>query len=207
MQSSNPLPASRVANAAIREPADVRFDHYAQRLKSLVTENLAYQENERRWRTAFESSAIGIVMADAAGRYFAANKAFQNMLGYTAVELYQMSLSEVTYEEDRESNQRLVRELIEGQRQHFQIEKRYCRKDGTFVWARTNVALVPGARAAEPFWFGIVEDISQRKRVEEDLRFQIAVLQNIPAVAWTVTPHGWCDFVNEFFLAATGMSR
>lgn len=207
MQSSNPLPASRVVNAAVRESADARFDAYAQRLKSLVTENLAYQENERRWRTAFESSAIGIVMADAAGRYFAANKAFQNMLGYTAVELYQLSFSEVTYEEDRESNRRLVRELIEGERQHFQIEKRYCRKDGTFVWARTNVALVPGAGAAEPFWFGIVEDISQRKRVEEDLRFQIAVLQNIPAVAWTVTPDGWCDFVNEFFLAATGMSR
>jgi PAS domain S-box-containing protein len=207
MQSSNPQTASHVISATVCESANARFEAYDERLQALVTENLAYQENERRWRTAFESSAIGIVMADATGRYFAANKAFQNMLGYTAVELYQLSFTEVTYEEDREINQRLVRELVEGERQHFQIEKRYCRKDGTFVWARTNVALVPGAVAAEPFWFGIVEDISQRKSVEADLRFQIAVLQNIPAVAWTVTPDGWCDFINEFFLAATGMPR
>lgn len=155
MQSSTPLPASRVVNAALREPADARFEAYARQLQSLVTANLAYEENECRWRTAFESSAIGIVMADAAGRYFAANKAFQDMLGYTPSELYRLSFTEVTYEEDREADRRLVSELIKGKQQHFQIEKRYCRKDGTFVCARTNVALVPGTSSAKPSWFGI----------------------------------------------------
>jgi PAS domain S-box-containing protein len=200
MQSSNP-------DAAVRKSADPRFEAYDERLQALAKENRAHQENEHRWRTAFENSGIGIVMSDAAGRYFAANKTFQNMLGYTASELYQLSFAEVTYEEDREVNLQLLRELLEGKRQRFQIEKRYRRKDGTLVWARTNVALVPGTSAVEPFWFGIVEDISQRKRVEEEFRLQVAVLQNIPAVAWTVTPDGRCDFINDFFIDATGMSR
>src|SRR5215510_12860265 len=169
--------------------------------------NEARQLNDQRWRAVFENSAIGIAMVDFAGRFFAANSAFLNMLGYTESELYQQTFVEVTYEEDRKANLDLVRELIEGKRRHFEIEKRYCRKDGTLVWVRTNVALVPGDVGVAPFWFAIVENISQRKRVEEELGFRTEVLQNIPAVAWTVTPDGRCDFVNQFFVDATGVSR
>jgi PAS domain S-box-containing protein len=61
---------------------------------------------------------------------------------------------------------------MEGKRQHFEIEKRYRRKDGTLVWARQHVALVPGIQGVAPFWFGVVEDITERKRVEEELRLQ-----------------------------------
>ena len=146
-------------------------------------------------------------MADFEGRFFAANSAFLNMLGYTESELYQLTFVDVTYEEDRKENLELVKELTEGARQSFQIEKRYYRKDGTLVWVHNEVALVPGMGEVEPFWFGIVEDITQRKHVEQELRSQIEVLQNIPAAAWTVTPDGRCDFVNDFFLDATGMSR
>ena len=124
-------------------------------LRTLAIENRALRQNEERWRTAFETSVIGMMMADAGGRYFAANKAFQTTLGYTEAELCQLSFAEVTYEEDRQLNLELVKELLEGKRQHFQIEKRYRRKDGTLVWARTNVVLVPGVGTVEPFWFGI----------------------------------------------------
>ena len=126
---------------------------------------------EERWRTAFENSAIGITMADFAGRYFASNKVFQNLLGYTESELYQLTFLDVTYEEDRRANQELVKELVEGKRQHFEIEKRYCRKDGSLVWVRNNVALVPGMADVAPFWFAVVEDITERKQEESARRY------------------------------------
>ncbi len=66
----------------------------------------------------------------------------------------------------------LAGELVEGKRQHFEIEKRYRRKDGSLVWARQHVALVPGMQGVAPFWLGVVEDITERKRVEEELRLE-----------------------------------
>ena len=132
----------------------------------------ARRQADKRWRTAFERAAIGIVMADFDGRYFASNSAFRNMLGYTERELYRLRFDEVTYEGDCETNLLLAGELVEGKRQHFEIEKRYRRKDGTLVWARQHVALVPGMQGVAPFWFGVVEDITERKRVEEELTLQ-----------------------------------
>ena len=113
-----------------------------------ASEDPARQQTDERWRTAFENSAIGITMADFSGRFFAANGAFLNLLGYTESELYQLTFIDVTFEEDQERNLELVRELVSGTRQHFEIEKRYRRKEGTLVWARTNVALVPGLGGA-----------------------------------------------------------
>jgi PAS domain S-box-containing protein len=129
------------------------------------------QQSERRWQTAFENSAIGIMIRDRADRFLAVNRAFQNMLGYTESELYHVRQIDATYEEDRELNLELIGELWEGKRQHFQIEKRYRRKDGTLVWVRNNVALVPGTGGVAPFLFTIVEDISQRKEEESERRY------------------------------------
>jgi len=133
--------------------------------------NERLQQSEQRWQTAFENSAIGIMMRDLADRFFAANSAFRNMLGYTESELYQLCQLDVTCEEDRELNLELIGELWEGKRQHFQLEKRYRRKDGTLVWVRNNVTLVPGTGGVPPFLFTIVEDITERKKEESERRY------------------------------------
>jgi PAS domain S-box-containing protein len=57
----------------------------------LAIENRSCRQADRRWRIAFENSAIGITMADFTGRFFAVNNAFSKMLGYTEAELYQLT--------------------------------------------------------------------------------------------------------------------
>jgi PAS domain S-box-containing protein len=131
----------------------------------------ALRRSEQRWQTAFENSAIGMMMRDCSDRFIASNSVFQNMLGYTESELSQLSNEDVTYQGDRRANLELIRELVEGRRQHFQIEKRYRRKDGTLLWARNNVALIPGIADAAPFLFAVVEDITQRKQEESARRY------------------------------------
>lgn len=59
--------------------------------------NEARLQSDERWRAAFENSAIGIMMTDVNGRYFAANRAFHNILGYSERELHQLTFLDVTY--------------------------------------------------------------------------------------------------------------
>jgi PAS domain S-box-containing protein len=139
--------------------------------------NQARHQSDQRWRAAFENSAIGIMMADVSGRLFAANRAFRKMLGYTESELYELTFLDITFEEDRSTNLRLLRGLVEGKRRHFRIEKRYRRKNGTLLWVRSNASLVPGIDAEGSFWFNVVEDITERKRMEDELRSQIGRLR------------------------------
>ena len=84
--------------------------------RRMASENRACQQIDQRWRTAFENSASGIMMADFTGRFFAANSAFLRMLGYTESELCQLTFLDVTHEEDRQTNLELIRELAAGKR-------------------------------------------------------------------------------------------
>ena len=190
-------------------PAKARLagsDRYPQ----VIAEKRARRRIDKRWRTAFENAAIGIVMSDFSGCYFVANSAFRDMLGYTERELYRLSFDEVTYEGDREANVLLANELAEGKRQHFEIEKRYRRKDGSLLWARQHVALVPGMPGVAPFWFGVVEDISGPKHVEEELRLQQhnfresearlqAFFENSPNLVFIKDREGRYVYVNRAF--------
>ena len=157
------------------------------------------------------------MMADFEGRIFAANQAYRNMLGYTESELYRLNFLDITREEDRADNLRLVKELQDRKRQHFQMEKQYRRKDSSLIWVRTNVARVSGLGGMGPFWFNVVEDIAPRKRVEEELRLQLsrlretearlqAFVEHSPNVIFLKDRQGRYLYVNKEFRRALGIS-
>jgi PAS domain S-box-containing protein len=125
--------------------------------------------SEEKWRSVFENSAVGVALADLNGRFIATNPVFQTMVGYTDDELRQLTFLDITHEENIEQNRSLVRDLLDGKRQQFQIEKRYRRKDGQPVWARNNVSILPGTDRESRFLMALSEDITQRKLSEEAL--------------------------------------
>ena len=65
----------------------------------------ALRASEERWRSIFETSALGISIFDQDLRYIAANPAFRAMLGYTDEELRQLTPLDITVEEGRETGQ------------------------------------------------------------------------------------------------------
>ena len=123
-----------------------------------------------RWRSVFDNSAIGVAVADLDGRVLATNPNYQKMLGYTESEFLALSFLDITHEDHRETNRELVRELLEGKRDQFQIEKQYRRKDGSFVWVRNNVSLVREPENTPRFMVALSEDITERKQAEEALQ-------------------------------------
>jgi two-component system, cell cycle sensor histidine kinase and response regulator CckA len=139
-----------------------------------ITERKRSQEalraSEDRWRAIFENSAIGIALADVRGAFTATNRAYQKMLGYTDAELLSMSYFDITHEEDRWTCLELSKQLWQGKLKQFQYEKRYRRKDGKLIWVRNTVSLVPDTEMAPRFGMAIVEDITERRSLEEQVR-------------------------------------
>lgn len=141
--------------------------------------------SEERWRSVFENSAIGVSLTDLHGRFLATNPVYEQMLGYTEEEMQQLSLFDITCEEDLEPNRKLIGELLAGKRQQFQIEKGYRRKNGSLVWVRNNVSMVPGTERVPQFLMALSEDITERKQAEAKLRRSEALLAEVQALSLT----------------------
>jgi PAS domain S-box-containing protein len=136
---------------------------------ALLESHAELARSEERWRSMFENSAIGVALADLNGKFIAANRVFQNMVGYTEQELRQLAFVDITVEEDRSLNSVLVGELLQGRRKQFQIEKRYRRKNGSSVCARVNVSIVPGTERLPRYLMALSEDVTERRLAEEAL--------------------------------------
>jgi PAS domain S-box-containing protein len=132
--------------------------------------------SEERWRSVFENSAVGVALADLNGQFIATNPVYQRMLGYTEAELQSLSFLNITHENYLEANRTLIDELLGGKRKQFQIEKEYRRKDGKFVWVRSNVSIVSGTERTPRFLLALSEDVSERKQAEDKLRRSEAYL-------------------------------
>ena len=143
---------------------------HKQNEKALHEAHLQVARSEERWRSVYENSAIGVALTDLKGCFLATNSAYQKMLGYTEEELRKLTFLDLTLEDYRKSNWEFITELLEGKRKQFQIEKQYHRKDGSLIWVRNNVSLVPGTESMPRFIMALSEDITERKRAEEALR-------------------------------------
>jgi PAS domain S-box-containing protein len=165
---------------------------------------------EELWRSVFENSVIGVALTDPNGQFIATNPAYQAMLGYSEEELQQLRLLDVTLEEYRDLSRALVEELLAGKRRQFQIEKQYRRKNGSLLWVRNNVSLVPGTERLPRFIMALSEDISERKQSEESLRASevklLQVIDTIPALAWCNLPDGPNEFLSKRWHEYTGLS-
>lgn len=130
----------------------------------------ALREAEAQFRALFESAPIGIALHDTHGRYIHINHAYQAMLGYTAEELKRLGVKGVTRTEDVTEGQRLFEELRKGTRDFYRREKRYLRSDGGEVWAESSASAVRDHSSKLHYIISMVEDITERKRAERDLR-------------------------------------
>ncbi|MBI5141169.1 MAG: PAS domain S-box protein [Nitrospirae bacterium] len=138
-----------------------------------ITENAArtlLRRSEERFRVIFESSAMGIVITDLDGRPVHANRAFQEMIGYTEDELASMKFSEFTHPDDLPANLELFHDLATGRRDYYRMEKRYVHKSGRHFWSDLTVSLVRNDAGAPLFAVAMVLDIQERKTMEREIQ-------------------------------------
>jgi PAS domain S-box-containing protein len=127
------------------------------------------EESEGRFDATFEQAAVGIAHTALDGRWLRVNWRLCDFLGYTREELLQKTFQDITHPDDLEPNLEGRRQLLAGEIESFSMERRHIRKDGSIVWGNLTVSLV-GEPSGEPAYFiAVIEDTSERKRVEKEM--------------------------------------
>ena len=126
--------------------------------------------SESRFRAIFESTAMGSGLTDLQGRVLETNRSYEELLAYEKHELVGKSNESLTHPDDRDDDRALFVEMVGGERESYQVEKRLLRKDGAPVWTQLTSSLVRDADGKPRFTIGMVQDVTRRKQLEEELR-------------------------------------
>ncbi|MEI6387832.1 MAG: PAS domain S-box protein [Spirochaetota bacterium] len=132
----------------------------------------ALKESEGKFHAMFEQAAMGVALLDSkSGSFVRINKKYCDLIGYTMDEMQGKTFMDITYPPDIPMNSDKISQLVENEESSCSFEKRYVRKDGTMFWG--NLTISPlwknGERPEKYFHIAIIEDISERKRMEASL--------------------------------------
>ena len=126
------------------------------------------RESEERFRATFEHAAVGAAQVGIDGRWLRVNRHMSEIVGYGREELLEMTFQDITHPDDLDESLARVRRLLEDELQTYTIEKRYLRKGGPEVWVNLTVSLVRDSSGEPAYFIAVAEDISERKKTEEE---------------------------------------
>jgi PAS domain S-box-containing protein len=137
--------------------------------------------SEERFRLTFNNAAVGMTLSTPEGRLVRANPAFCEMLGYSPEELVNKSWRDFTFSEDIPIDEEFHRKLAAGEVDHYHFEKRYVKKGGQQLWARTTVSAVREPSKIPVFTISMAEDISEAHALAEQLKEYSSNLEKMVA--------------------------
>lgn len=161
---------------------------------------------EEIYKSIFERSNLGMIIVDMDGHILLANPSFLKMIGYSEEEIVGVSLRDITYPEDLERVLRLIEEVRAGKLNHYQLEKRYVRKDGNLLWVRSESFLIKDLKDA-PYIMELSWDITEIKRMESELNKIYQAVEQ--ASDWVVITdiNGNIEYANRVVEDITGYKR
>jgi PAS domain S-box-containing protein len=127
------------------------------------------RESDEQSRAAFRMAPTGLVRLDLAGRVAASNEAFCGMLGLDERGLVGKEIVALVHPHEAERAESVLARVLRGEEPSWQGERRWAGPAGT-VWSSTAMALVRGRNRQTDFAICVVEDLTERRRLEVELR-------------------------------------
>jgi PAS domain S-box-containing protein len=166
-----------VLDVATDQPDGIRsvtrklIDQVATQAALALERSELYKElrvSEERFRSIFEQVSFGVVLADLDGQFSAVNPAFARLLDCPCEDLEGKHFAELTHPQDAAAIEEWVQELLESETGQVNFERRFLRRSGEAVWCATTITLLHDAGGRPSYFLGMVQDIDERKRTEEE---------------------------------------
>ncbi|GAB4107874.1 PAS domain-containing protein [Echinicola sediminis] len=151
----------------------------------MSAENITFQKeteeklrvSEDSFRENFDNSAIGMALVSADGSWLKVNQKLCNTLGYEAKELKKLTFQDITYPDDLEADVSLYEEVLRGERDSYQMEKRYFHKNGDIIYAILTVSVIRDLSGNLLYFISQIIDITELKKAEQRIQSLLATTQ------------------------------
>ena len=129
----------------------------------------ALRESEVRFRTVFEGAPVGIGLVSPDWEFMDVNLALTEMLGFSLEELRQAGLANLLHQDELTAARNYFQEICRGNRDSYQREGRYLRKDGTWMWGHISVSAIRDEFGELLFAVSMLVDITQEKAIQAEI--------------------------------------
>lgn len=168
--------------------------------------------SEARFKSMFDEAPLGIAVVDSLNaRFYSVNPMFAKIAGRTVEEMTQIDWMEITHPDDIQEDLDKMALMNAGKIAGFQMEKRYRRPDGSYVWINMMIAPMDVEDKTHPRHLLMIEDITERKRMEDALHRQKdefeTIFNTVPAQIWYKDTHNRILRVNDKVCSDLGMKR
>jgi PAS domain S-box-containing protein len=143
---------------------------------SMAESSRTLTQDTQLFHDIFNASPIGIAVESLEGQPLFVNPAFCSFLGFSKEELRNKHCVDFSPPEDAEKDWALFQQLRAGSIDHYQLEKRYFRRDGSLVWGSLSISLLKSSPS--PLVLAMVEDITDKKKAEEARYRHAAVIES-----------------------------
>ncbi len=133
----------------------------------------AILESEERFRAAFEQAEVGMALRGIDSRntrWLRVNQKLCDILGYTREEMLRLSTLDITPPEEHAIATEYSERLQRGEITSYSREKHYVRKDGQIIWVNVTLSAVNGPDGNPTHAISVIQDISERKAADQQLR-------------------------------------
>ena len=162
---------SAVRKDGVELPVEISLQPITDPAGTLVVATLRTLGPREEWyRSMFERLAVGVVHSDAAGRFLSVNDRFCKLLGYTHQEVLALDIRALTHPSDIANTVAARARAIEGKLAEYQLDVRLISSSGEPVWAHVITSIVRRDDGEAVHFISLIQDISERKRSEDQLR-------------------------------------
>jgi PAS domain S-box-containing protein len=158
------------------------------------------RKSEEHFRNAMEYAAIGKALVAPDGRWLKVNHSLCKILGYSEDELLKTDFQSLTFPDDLNSDLEYVRQMLAGEIETYQMEKRYIHEQGHIVWALLSVSLVHDSIGEPLYFISQIHDITAQKQTELALQKNEQRYRTLADFTYNwehwINPQGKCVYVS-----------
>jgi diguanylate cyclase (GGDEF)-like protein/PAS domain S-box-containing protein len=148
----------------------VAFAAIARDITTKVRAAESLRAAQEQFRLAFEEAPIGMALCDLDWRFMRVNRAYSEIVGYSAAELEGSPTTLITVPAEADDGLAAVRALLAGETSHYSADRRLRHADGRVIWVSFSITCVRDGAGRPQHFLTQMVDVTDRRRYEERLR-------------------------------------